>query len=809
MAVKMDDFLLEYFKRLHFRNMPIEQFVQFCSYVKDKDYSGHMKEWADNLLEKDAAGNFVKDGAGNFIRKSLPDPEEVGGAWELTDDEWKKLFKAFRDTFRSMESKKGGFKYNDKANKFLAKYFGDSSKMFSHPTATPEAETQIRALGQLLRDNPEIADRLTGILTDDFSWADLLDGINSKKYNTSPKFLSKLQSVAQRISSGITYDPNFKANLRNLPPSIDFSVIVDSDKFEVDTINLGKLDSFKDVYSDLLKEIYSTKDIFDVFSSNDHSKISSKLAEAKSRMTYGESGTDDYVPPKRTDELSLPEQISDWWDTTYSECLEKYTKLRGDTLFFTPQAKNIVGAIDKANIKPTDGLAKIVDSANTIKEKIKSASARKHFDWFTKTMKELKNTMPKAFAGALRNGRQLRVLIEEMILIAVRDGKIDEAKTALEVLSIVKYGYTTSKIMDTFKKTDMTIFSDKGLSFNKTDGVKFVTTALDKSIKTAFMGIGYGITALGNAINLSGSKFKGRRGRMTTAQTAWEQQTLDAYQDLQQQQQADQGILTANQATLNSMRTNPRFPHGGISEANIDQHRQDYANNQNIEQKLQQAYDKAVQKKAELPARIREANQEITDMMRHQAGLRNQENQIQLRIRWLTSEIANPATLPANIPVYQSELQYLQNNALPSIQQQLNDIGNQITSRQHYLGRLQNLSNNIDGIIQARQQALVQKQQENHRTEIRLNTWTDAKETVDFLSDRINKRTNVLNSWDDDHKDKYKELMAYWDMLETGRNTHMGKMYNWKPIKKKDAQKGFDNEKGTIIADTLNNYIYR
>lgn len=36
MAAKINDFLLEYYKRLIFNSMPIEQFVQYCDYVKKK-----------------------------------------------------------------------------------------------------------------------------------------------------------------------------------------------------------------------------------------------------------------------------------------------------------------------------------------------------------------------------------------------------------------------------------------------------------------------------------------------------------------------------------------------------------------------------------------------------------------------------------------------------------------------------------------------------------------------------------------------------------------------------------------------------
>ena len=92
----MDEFLLEFYRRQHFRAMPIEQFVTFCGYVKNKNYNGNMKKWVEDfdLLEKDAAGNFIKNN-GLYERKDLPDPTDVTSPWGLSDDEWKKLYKAF------------------------------------------------------------------------------------------------------------------------------------------------------------------------------------------------------------------------------------------------------------------------------------------------------------------------------------------------------------------------------------------------------------------------------------------------------------------------------------------------------------------------------------------------------------------------------------------------------------------------------------------------------------------------------------------------------------------------------------------
>ncbi len=810
MAVKMDEFLLEYFRRLHFNAMPIEQFVQFSDYVRANDFSGNMKEWAQDLLEKDTnTGEYLQVNK-LYIRKPVPDPTDSAGGYELTDEEWQKLYRAFQNTFRAMAANKNSFKYNDKAVKFLDQYFGDNTKLFSNPTASPEAESQIQDLKQLLTDKrAQLQSMLGGYLTDDFTYQDLLDGINSQKYNTDPKFQKKLQDIASALAWNIESNPNVKAalNINTIP---DFSAITDPSRFESANITTGRLDAFKLQYGDLLNELYKNSKAYEAFSANDNSKISKKLEEAKSRMQYGDKQSDDYVPPKRSDELTFPQRMFDEWGKTYSECLEKYTKLKGDRLYFSPQAKQIVATIDKQKIKPTDGLAKVIESASKIKDalKYKSPTAAKHFGWFAATMEELKSTMPKAFNGALKNGRQLRAIIEEIILKAVREGKINEAKTAMEVLSVIKYGYTTSKIMDALGKTDLSIFSDKGLSWNKNEGVKFVTTALDKSIKAAFMGIGYGITIAGNAYKLSGSKFNGNRDRLKGAQAQWEQQTLDAYQDITQQQQSDINMRDANQQTLDNMATNAAFPHGGINDANIAQHRDDLIQSQQQEARLGQRITDAHQAQTDIPVKIQEIQQQIAQNAAAQVQINNEITATQNRINWLQSEVNNPTTPAANLPTYQNELQYLQNAVLPHYTNQLNQVQAQQVSLNRSMTRYQTLQANMATIIANRKNALTRKQRENSRTELRLNTWTDAKDTVNYLSERITARDNTIRQWDDKHRDQYKELMAYWDFLETGRNTHSGKMYSWMPGNAKNKQSAFDKNKNALMANYLADYDY-
>jgi len=805
MAVKMDEFLLEYYKRLIFRAMRIEQFTQYCEYVKADDLAGNMKEWKD-LLEKDAAGEFILDGAKNYVRKGLPDPEEAGGDWELSNAEWEKLFKAFQDTFQAMDANKKSFKYDDKANKFLDKYFGTAGQLFTYGRVTGEAETAIAQIGDLLEQHPELRQQLSNFFNDDFSFEDLKNGIRDKKYQKDAKFQEQLKAIAETLHNHTNYYGDESPIFRIIGKKLNLSAVFNN--FEDTTINPDKIREFKNVYPDLLKELYTNTKAYDAFKANDRSKISKSIEEAKSRLDYNDKESKSYVPPKREDQLTMPQRISEWWDNTYENYLDKYVKLHGDRMYFSPQAKLIVKAIDKEKIKPTDGLAKVMENASKITDALKKKSnkAKDHFEWFTKTMGELKDTMPKAFAGALQNGTQMRAIIQEIIMKAVRENKIAEAKTAMEVLSVIKYGYTTSKIMDTLGKENLTIFSDSKLSWNKNDGMKFVMTALDKSIKTAFMGIGYGITITGNAIKLSGSKFNGKSQTLVDAHNA-QVAEYTAKKDAAKRDRDEKIQQKAyNQETLDNMATNTAFPHGGINDANIAQHRDDFAQSKSQEEQLNMRLAYAHEQQAEIPNKINEIQQQISQNAAAQAQTNNEIVATSNRINWLQSEIANPATPPANLPTYQNELNYLQNAVLPHYTNQLNQLQTQQVSLNRNLTRYQRLHTQMANVITNRENALVQKQRENQRTEIRLNTWADAKDTVQMLDSQITKRDKELDDWDKDHKQQYKELMAYWDFLETGRDTHTGAMYSWTIGNKKAKQKGFDANKAAIFQNYLNGY---
>lgn len=788
--VKMEEFLSQYYMQLHFNNMPAEVFAQFLDFAKKDDFRGNMKHWKKFLMTVDANGNLVK--------KDLPDPD--GTEYHLDIDQWQKMFKEFRNAFRKMSANRSTFDnpnnfqtYNKDATDFLDEYFGPG-KLFEQISASPEADVQLQQLKLILEANePAFTVKLAE--WGQISYRDLVDGLKNQKYNTDAEFQEKVKAVAQYIEY-------YKTEL-NIPALqlLDFKKIQDG--FEGTTVSAAQLNAFRTEYDNLLRTLYKKDGIRKLFPSD---KINSVLTSAKSVVDYGNSSSDDYVPPKRKDELTPWQQLQKDVGDTYADTLEKYVKFSGDRLFFSDQAKQIVSAIPK-KVKPTDGIGAILSAQSDIEKnlKFKSPKALSHFKWFCKTMGELQNTMKKAFEGALRNGRQMRALIEEMILIAVRDGKEAEAKTAMEILSVAKYGYTTSKIMDTLGKEQFTIFSDGKLSWNKSEGVAFVTKAMDKSIKAAFMGIGYGITTAVNAINLSGSKFKGKRGRLKDAQEAFQQSSQDGLADLHRQQQEDTDTRNLHQQTLNAMAHAPV----NIDETNIDAHRTAYAQNQATAARMRQRVAKAKQRRQDLPAEIQQKQAEIQQIQQTILQITDMESQTHTRIGEINRRIADPTTPPAEIPTLQAELNYLQNTHLQALAANKQDANDQINNTNRDITRLQGMLANIDSVIQARENALHAQEGANYRQDIRLTAWTEAKNTVDLMSERINKRDQQINNWDQDHKDKYMELMAYWDMLETGRNTKTGKMYNWfGNLSKKKAEDEFKGQRDTIVSDYLSGYAY-
>lgn len=773
----MKDFLTMYYNRLTFRNMQYEQFVQFCGYIKDKKATDNQKIWAEELLKKDpATGEFMTRPDTNiYIPKELPDPADPTEG--LSDDEWEKLFRAFQQAFQSMDGAKKDFKYNDKAKKFFESYFGTNpdtgvQNMFQHPKIKPSAESKLYKAPTppstadvpgtlyyfLKRHENILKSRFAGgyynILTDDFSYADLLNGLKDGKYKTSASFRSKLEAVAGYIEG-------YKADLvqANIPAA-EIPDLSDYDEWYDKRISPMRLDQFKNEYKTLLNTLHKESKVREVFEQHDNGKISGPLNKAIKSQSYDDPQSEDYVQPKREDTLTMKERLAEWWSDTYSDCLEKYVKLKGDRLFFSDEAKNICKHLQK-DLKKTDGLDGVLKNVGAAKDKLKAArefKSVKHLEWFEKTMNALKNDpkLSKVWAGALKDGTHMQALIKEIIIRAIQEGKKDEAKTAMELISVFHYDYTTSKIMDVLRNENLSIFSDDKLSWNKNEGVQFVTRALDKSIKWAMMGIGYGITMAGNMYKLSGrkiNKYSDKNGGGSF------KETHDAYL---RKQQDDRRTLEDTLAAEYGQRT--------TVQGDVD--------------RIQRGRTFAVAK-ADLESNIQRYTNDIDNFCRPDIDALN-DALTQATNNFNASGTWAPLASEAEFDAVSNFLNSIQNDALeakPTL------TGTGAALQPH----LDNIEANFTRLTRNRTALKLSKD--------KFDNLVNGQELLDQLNEQITRHENEVRNWDTDHTDEMEELVLHWNMLETGRNTKTGPMYNWfRNLNAKSAQKRLANQRDAIIA---------
>ncbi len=534
MALSLKQKLFDYFAQRHFDLMTPEQRARFDDYAKNEDFLGHMKHWNDNYK-----GAMLPDLLSATVAGAANDHQ-------LSPAEWEELYDAFQEAFQAMDSAKTpsvGFEgpYKKATKDFIAKYFGDSSKTFTTTSATtgPGSATDILTqLKDFLGDRtvtppatqspytalkPFLTNVLKDVFSDGLDYDGFIAGLNSQKYNSDLKFRSKVETVIYYIQrngprigasvpsqgewpQGIGYTffgAGIMAQVDTVVPVLENIYSADTDTWYEMTNKSRHVNQFKNDFSEIFDTLLTKSTVRSDFLAKAPDKISAPLTKAIELTDYENKDSKDYLPEKYPDEKNWMQQFEDWKNDTYEDYLRKFTNpSRGTRIFFSPWSQNIIKAFDKVKIKPTDGLEGILAKKTEIADKLKSSkNSSDHFDWFVKTVELLKSAgMGKAVEGALRNGAQMRHLVSGLIAEAVKQGKEKEAKTALEILSVAKYGLSSSRTMDAINKTDMTIFSDGKLSWNKNEGIKMVTGAFDRTIKAGIQGIGYAATGTYNFI---------------------------------------------------------------------------------------------------------------------------------------------------------------------------------------------------------------------------------------------------------------------------------------------------------------------
>ena len=533
----MDDFLKKYFRRLHTSAMDYDVLARLVDDKKKGVLTAEQKSWFDDGFIEEDTDKENKLGYRAADEPSLSKPEE------LHEDELIKLYKRIARDMYSLKSASAVWGAKDKDTKEFINKYVDDLQLFPIPTATDDCEVAIQVLLNLLDTkgkSPEEQETIKKIKQRIVQTAKTYDNegkeklvftgatpvesldkfINEKLKSTPPKYNSdrSVQDKLKAIASGLYNDWRYSAKedevtLAISPIASELSTITQEGAFDIKDadIDKDKLESFGANYgADILNKIYFDNDVRGKFADKDPSLVDI-VTKAEGKISYHDPNSDNYVPPKTDDVLTPAQQIEKWATDTYKNTLRKYARLRGDPLLFSTYSKEICKALDKEDIKPTDGLDGLLKKSDAVKKRITNKKVLKHFDWFVNTMNEVQSKYPKAVAGAWNNAAQMQCVIGEIMLKATRpgadDGDMEKAKTAMEIMTAMKYGMMTSKVMDALKQTDFNIFSDGKLSWNKNEGIQFVTKAFDKSIKAAFLGVGYGITFVRNKIMMSGMQF--------------------------------------------------------------------------------------------------------------------------------------------------------------------------------------------------------------------------------------------------------------------------------------------------------------
>lgn len=495
--------LTDFFKQYHFNKMAPEVRARFDDYRNSgnkKDLTDDMHDWVRDHIDEVTGEN-----------KELVDIKT-----KLSDEKMLDLYNEMNAIVAEMydDKKKSDSYYGTYVTKFLDKYYdekGNDDRAFGPNKFSNKAENALKGFEDATRDI-QLKSYINNFLTDDknieLTYDELNEGIKNKRYEAEPEFRRKLIRFFERFDAPYGVDADEFYEIKG---------IIVGDKSQV---NPFKINLFKEQLPDILKKLHDQIKLREFYEKHDNGVVLSAYNKAKEKVSYDDKDSKNFIHAKTEDELTVIQKIQKKVSDKFEDYFGKYVRLRGDPTFNKAEPLAIFKAMDKLKIKPTDGLGVIIDKAEEIKAKMehKSISADDHLDWFVNEMKTIKEGMPKAFDTALENGWQLNAIAQQVIKDGV-PAKIEQAKTTLELLAVMQYGHTNSKIMDAIKddKDLFNLFSNPELSWNKGPGkevIGIVTKATDKVIRFGALAVGYSVTAAINEIKKVGTRIRKEKGQL-------------------------------------------------------------------------------------------------------------------------------------------------------------------------------------------------------------------------------------------------------------------------------------------------------
>ncbi len=788
---KVKDFIESYAIHRHLYNMPPDVRKRFSKKMESKDYSGHHKYWPAYLENVDQA------------------PPQF--PYLTSDNLYEELYSMFQAAFENMSENRSDLEKAGKEDTtlaFLDKWYG-AGKLFDSSKPVSGLEDRLRHFADFLtRHASKLKSKISG-LPEKFDYNNFISDLRKPdKYNDTD-FRAALNAVAGYVQANST-DEN-AVHYGAWPtgvPAYDFTSSQFINESGV-TENVKKLNdtdpnkwfthvynpAFKHRLPELFDKLVSSDTVFKDFttydSSSPHPKsgtISKKIQSGLDFTAWDKTDSDDYVKPKDDDEKNIWQRFEKAKEDFVANHIDPWTDmLRGRRRFFSPYARAIIEACGKVKtkdgkkIKPTDGLQGILDNKDAILKKLGDDPKGKpasHFDWITKKLAVYADTYPKAFAGAFKNPRQMKKIVSAFIIDGLKESKVAQVKTALEMLSVMKYGMFSSKTMQELKKAEFTFLSDKGLSWNKYEAPQKFTKFFDTTLKYGALTIGYGVAAIRNKWFRDHTKFRGKTKFLDKAHDKWKKDNKQDEFDANVRDELELDLRNAlADRRLYSANVTARGGKHAI-EATINTNKTNKDNFENQRSLLQQELAMLEQQLSDNPNIITDLHDEIDDL----------NNQITQKDADIAAAIA--AAGPHPTPADNANINHLryERQALVNDRDSKQDNYNRL--QPGYLNNLRNNINNLDTQIATCDTDINNDQK-------LLDDKESADNNVRGLIGQVREVRGMSEDWESKHGDNYMKLMSYWDMLETYGKSHQNPWFRSMKDVRDEFTEGFDQDKDT------------
>ena len=747
------------------------------------------------------------------ISAPLPD-----GMIELDAEQWQELFKQFRRAFQTMNANRESFSDNAAANTYLDSYYG-AGKLFSGTAIAPldsAAVTELRKIDAFFQTLQHSGDNKTALTVNHIirqsgfaNRAELLSIINSGKYDKDEEARNKIRSFIYSLRSQTKNFTRRELNgeqneeyitdpaLRNSFSAIDLDMIDNGFEAEEPNASPTEMAAFQrdGIYDiGLLQPLVMNEKLRGVFKDNNGGKITEQIEKAIGKTNYKDKESADYVAESEKDKLTPWQQFQRDLKANADDTVLKLRNLALQDKYMRPATSKPI-AVDaySKGFNPKDGLAKFLEIAAKLSDKYKGTNpaVATSLKFLIEALEYCKDKMPMAFAGALKNGEQGVAIDIAIAKYGIKNGKSDaEINTAHEVLSKLRWGYTTSAKREAIFKENINIFSDKNLSWNKNQGLQFVTNALDRGIKL-------GMRATFELANIGVNAYR-RRNRFYTP---GDPRGGDMTQAQRERDDNARSSVDANRANAIARRGTINLPVGfdknqyETDMANLEQRRtvcinrkqrkltdQGYIDLKNQEQDLTEKREGYKKEKDIFEYLNLQVQAAATPDERREAGLQLAGYKAQL-VQKYTNQTPPIAVTVASVEQYVNDQVLILNGEINTVQ---NDP--LMLQTANYVGNLDIRIDRLNTDISSKQEAL------------------DNNEKLDAVNEQIREYDDILQTWNDKHKDRFESLMAFRNLVN-GRGGFVkdNKMELFFAAQKR-VQAKFDRNRPAVVQQYLQQY---